>query len=168
MGIVSQVLADRIAADSAAGQKTLDTRAKVIAVILADSQGQAPRASARLLHAAIDSGVISADECERLQDAAEELAKLRLIESQVPERRKAAADAEREYAIALEEWRSTQSRLTRRMTETRYAATEAAVVSGRFVALKQSFPELFDTSEAATNKTQAEKPDYDFNSGEED
>ena len=100
MGIVSQVLADRTAADSAAGQKTLDTRAKVIEVILADSQGQAPRASAKLLHAAIDSGVISADECARLQDAAEELEGLRLLQLQTSELHEAAVAAEREYNIA--------------------------------------------------------------------
>ena len=64
----------------------------------------------------------------------------------------------------------------RRMTETRHAATEAQVSSGRVATLKLNFPELFDTGESATQKpnyfesdgkNQTLKPDYNFESDED-
>lgn len=144
MSTVLNILTERENQNREIEQEALTTRAKVIAVIIADANGKAPKDSAKLLNGAIDAGIVSASELAELAQAASELREFVSLNAKLPELTKAQAAAIKIFEEVREQVRQQLDEAGRASRDARTAYMHALGAAQQIGHVREEFPELFD------------------------
>ncbi len=142
--IVNTVLAERSAAELLLEQEALNTRAKVIAAVIADTNGKAPRGGEKLLLGAIEAGVISKEELLELSEAASELQELGIEAAEQRERTVAARKANEHFQKTKADVRQKLEEASRNFHSANRLAQQSESAKQDIERMRLKFPEFFE------------------------